>query len=104
GYQSENTNAWLPRVLYSDKNQKIQSRYLMDASYVRLKNLQIGYTLPRQIISKCGIQNARLFVSMENLFTITNLPEQFDPETIGTSHSNGYPLSRTFAFGINVTL
>jgi len=105
GYMSENVDGWLPRVQYSDKNEKCQTRYLMNAAYMRLKNFQIGYTIPRAITSKWSISNLRVFFSAENLFTITDMPEQFDPELIGTSaeRTNGYPLSRTFSFGLNVT-
>jgi len=105
GYQQANTDAWLPRATFSDKNEKCQTRYLMNAAYLRMKNLQIGYTIPRSITSKWYIQNLRVFFSAENLFTITDMPDQFDPELIGTSSytSNGYPLSKTFSFGINLT-
>lgn len=106
GYQSENLDAWLPRPQENSKNCKTQTRYLMNASYVRLKNFQVGYTLPRSLVSQWGIQNLRVYFSAENLFTITEMPHQFDPELIGTSFSgsNGYPLSKTFAFGLNITL
>ena len=105
GYQQANTDAWLPRATFSDKNEQCQTRYLMNAAYLRMKNLQIGYTIPRSITSKWYIQNLRVFFSAENLFTITDMPDQFDPELIGTSAytSNGYPLSKTFSFGINLT-
>ena len=77
----------------------------MNAAYMRLKNLQLGYTIPRNITGKWSITNLRVFFSAENLFTITSMPEQFDPEMIGkdAKHSNGYPLSKTFSFGLNVT-
>lgn len=104
GYQTASLDAYLPRPLYSDKNLQTQTRYLLNAAYMRLKNLQLGYTLPQKIIQNIGINNARVYISAENLFTITNLPDQFDPETIGTDRSNGYPLSKTFSFGINITL
>lgn len=106
GYQSANLDAWLPRPQENSKNCKTQTRYLMNASYVRLKNFQIGYTIPRSLVSQWGIQNIRVYFSAENLFTITDMPHQFDPELIGTSFSgsNGYPLSKTFAFGLNITL
>jgi TonB-linked SusC/RagA family outer membrane protein len=104
GYRDTNTDAWLPRVLYSDKNLQTQSRYLLNAAYVRLKNMQIGYTLPKSWLQHASIQNVRFFVSMENLFTITSLPNQFDPELLGNDNNNGYPLSKTFSFGVNVTL
>lgn len=105
GYRPENLDAWLPRPLQSSKNIQTQTRYLLNAAYVRLKNFQVGYTIPRTITSKWGISNLRLFFSAENLWTITDMPNQFDPELIGTdaSATNGYPLSRTFSFGLNVS-
>ncbi len=105
GYQKANQDAFLPRATFSNKNERCQTRYLMNAAYMRLKNIQAGYTIPRNITTKWGISNMRVFVSIENLFTITKMPKQFDPEMIGTDsrHSNGYPLSKTFSFGINVT-
>lgn len=105
GYQKANQDAFLPRATFSNKNERCQTRYLMNAAYMRLKNFQAGYTIPRNITTKWGISNMRIFVSIENLFTITKMPKQFDPEIIGTDsrHSNGYPLSKTFSFGINVT-
>lgn len=104
GYQEENLNAYLPRPQFNDKNICAQTRYLLNASYIRLKNLQLGYTLPVSVTRGLGISNLRFFVSAENLFTITGLPSQFDPETIGAYNSNGYPLSRTLSFGLNLTL
>ncbi len=105
GYRSENLNGWLPRPQTSNKNLQAQSRYLLNAAYMRLKNFQIGYTIPRDITSRWGISNLRVFFSAENLFTITDMPDQFDPELIGTEakNTNGYPLSKTFSFGLNVT-
>lgn len=105
GYQQENKDAWLPRVQFSDKNEQAQTRYLMNGAYVRLKNIQLGYTIPRQITQQWGISNLRVFVSAENLFTITEMPHQFDPELMSNSvdQNNGYPLQKTFAFGLNVS-
>jgi TonB-linked SusC/RagA family outer membrane protein len=103
GYREANTDAWLPRVLYSSKNLQAQTRYLLNAAYVRLKNLQVGYTLPKSLLQHSGLQNVRFNVSVENLFTFTSLPDQFDPELLGYDNNNGYPLSRTWSFGVNVT-
>ena len=103
GYMDVNKGAKLPRPLYSDKNLQEQTKYLLNAAYMRLKNIQLGYTLPEEIVSKWSLSNVRFFVSGENIFTITRMPDQFDPETIGTDHNNGDPLSRTFAFGVNLT-
>lgn len=100
-----NINSYYPRPIFSDtKNQKTQTRYLQDASYIRLKNVQIGYTIPKHLLSKCGISNLRVFVSGENLWTGTSLSSLFDPETIdGGSGGCVYPLSRTFSCGLSLT-
>lgn len=103
GVNGINTDAYLPRPLYSNKNLQVQTRYLQDASYIRLKNLTVGYTLPGDITGKWGISAARVFFSGENLLTLTGLAKQFDPETIGTNYGNSYPLSKTLSFGLSVT-
>lgn len=104
GYQSANINAYLPRPLYNDKNLQTQTGYLQNAAYIRLKNLQIGYTLPKSVVSKIGIQDLRIYFSGENLWTGTSLVKQFDPETISSGVGGiGYPLSRTLSCGLNVS-
>ncbi len=91
-------------ISYGAKNQKTQSRYMQNAGYMRLKNLQLGYTIPKSVTSKIGIQNLRLYVSGENLFTLTSLNDIFDPETAtGGWGGNGYPLSSTWSFGLSLT-
>lgn len=104
GYQSANLDSYLPRPLYSDKNQQCQTGYLQSAAYIRLKNLQIGYTFPARWTNRLGIQNLRVYFSGENLWTGTSLAKQFDPETVsGGSGGNAYPLSKTLSCGLNVT-
>ena len=102
-----NLDSYYPRpLLNTNKNQQCQTKYLQNAAYMRLKNLQIGYTLPRKIVQKMGVQNLRFFASGENLLTITDLVQFFDPETIESgsfAHGYAYPLSRTYAFGLNIT-
>lgn len=104
-----NTNAYYPRI-YMDKgmNQKTQTRYLQNGAYARLKNIQLGYTLPQSVINKLHIQKLRVFVSAENVLTITSLSSGFDPETAYSSYTNDnsgktYPLQTTISFGANVT-
>lgn len=105
GYKSSNLDAYLPRPLYSGKNQQTQTRYLQNAAYIRLKNLQLGYTIPTRISSRWSIQNVRVYFSGENLWTGTSVADQFDPETIsGGWRGLGYPLSKTLSFGLNITL
>ena len=102
-----NLDSYYPRpLLNTNKNQQCQTKCLQNAAYMRLKNLQIGYTLPRKIVQKMGVQNLRFFASGENLLTITDLVKFFDPETIESgsfAHGYAYPLSRTYAFGLNIT-
>lgn len=102
-----NTDAYYPRPLWKEgqKNRQVQTRYLQDASYVRLKNLQLGYTLPATLTKKINIQKLRFYVSGENLLTFTKMANMFDPETVGGGASNGnaYPLSRTISVGMNLT-
>ena len=102
-----NVNSYYPRPIFSEgaKNQKVQTRYLQDASYIRLKNLQVGYTLPAVWMNKIGFSKCRIFVSGENLWTGTSLSDLFDPETItGGTGGNAYPLSKTISFGLSLTL
>lgn len=101
-----NTNAKFPRLTASAKNRQTQTTYLENAAYIRLKNFQLGYTLPTSLTQKVGISKARIFFSAENLFTLTGLPSGIDPETLGNNNDYGgqanYPLTRTFSTGISV--
>ena len=104
----QNIDSYYPRPIHtrpgSVKNQQIQTRFLQDGSYTRLKNLQIGYTLPKSIGSKLNLNNCRIFVSAENLFTLTSLSETYDPETLnGGYFGSSYPLAKTISTGINLT-
>src|SRR5690606_37346911 len=106
GIADVNTDAYYPKPYFNTgKNQQTQSRYLQNAAYLRVKNIQLGYTLPVSITSRMRLSNVRFYVSGENLFTVTNLSEVFDPETIALSGWNDgktYPLSKVYSFGINV--
>ncbi len=100
----QNLDSYYPRPLFNGKNQQTQTRYMQNAAYMRLKNLQLGYTLPKSLINKIGLQNLRVYVSGENLLTITSLTGTMDPETAGIGAQGGtvYPLSRTYSFGLSV--
>ena len=109
GLNSINKDSYYPRPIFDggDKNKKTQTRYLQDASYIRLKNLQVGYSLPKNIVEKIGFQKIRFYFSGENLWTGTKLSSLFDPETFDDPKGWGgcvYPLNRTLSFGVNVTL
>jgi TonB-linked SusC/RagA family outer membrane protein len=104
----ENTNAYYPRPDWSgSRNTYTQTRYLQNAAYARLKNVTLGYTLPRALTQKAMIENLRLFVSGENLLTITNFTGVADPELVGAGYGGNigktYPLSKTVSCGLSVT-
>jgi TonB-linked SusC/RagA family outer membrane protein len=84
------------------KNQQVQTKYLQDASYLRFKNLQIGYSLPKSLLSKIGVDKVRVYVSGENLATVTDFVKTIDPEFAVLDRGLGYPLSRTWSFGVNL--
>lgn len=107
-----NTNAYFPKPYFSNetfKNRMPQSKYVLNAAYLRLRNIQLGYTLPANISKKVAIQKARIFVSGGNLVTIKGLPKDIDPEQtiIGEQgyNDNGsfYPMSATLTVGVNLT-
>ena len=101
----ENPGAYFPVLsLNGGKNgaSKVSStRYLQNASYGRLKSLMFGYSLPKQLISKIGLQKLRVYVQGENLLTITPMKKWADPETLGNMT---YPLQKKFTIGLNLTL
>ncbi|MCL3852724.1 TonB-dependent receptor [Parabacteroides sp. GYB001] len=102
-----NLNSYYPRPLFDQggKNQEYQTRYLQNAAYIRLKNVQLGYTFPRTWVSKIGLQSLRLYFSGDNLLTFTKLHGYFDPETLGdTGDKTGkvYPLAKTLSVGLNI--
>jgi TonB-linked SusC/RagA family outer membrane protein len=107
GYEiPANTDSYFPRVIVNNggKNQRVQTRYLQNAAYLRLKNLQLGYSLPSAWMQKAGISKCRVFVSAENLLTFSPIFDVFDPETCtGGLGGNVYPLSSTWSFGLSLT-
>ncbi len=105
-WTEDNPNAYYPRPYFNtDKNRQVQSRYKQDASYLRCKNFQFGYTLPANVIRHAGLSNCRLYVSCDNLFTITSMSSVFDPEALSGGWGSGklYPLQRTWSVGLNLS-
>ncbi|MEA4984260.1 hypothetical protein SDC9_48972 [bioreactor metagenome] len=99
-----NPNAAYPRLTYNtDFNQAAFSTFwLEDASYLRLKNVQVGYTLPAEITKKAKIEKCRFYVSGDNLLTLSNFFYAYDPET-PISSGGYYPQIKTFVVGVNLT-
>jgi len=94
-------------ILDDNMNSRISSWYLYDASFIRLKTLQIGYTFAKPVMSRPNVDNLRVFVSSNNLYTLTRYPG-YDPE-IGSNDplrmgidGGGYPVPRSFTAGISL--
>ena len=126
-WREDNPNAYYPKPYihnaggvgtYQSKQKQCSTRYLQDASYLRLKTITLSYDLPRSLIGKIGLSKAQLYVTGENLLTFTKLSTIFDPEAIFTYNSyNGgnanrgatdagksYPMNKTVSVGIVVNL
>ena len=83
--------------------QKASNFWLRNVRYLKLRNFELGYSLPKRITRKAGIENVRIFTSMQNLFSIDNLGEvDMDPE-IATGSGQQYPTTRVISFGHNLT-
>ncbi len=87
------TNSGTPNTALSDF-------WILDASYLRIKNIQLGYTIPKSALQRVKIDNLRIYFSAENLFTFNNYRKGWDPE-INTDGSY-YPILATFTLGVNV--
>lgn len=100
-YEGRTTPAKYPRLLeYSNKkNKEMSDFYLQDLSFLKIRNIQLGYTLPKSIVEKTSLERIRVYGSMENFFTFTSF-RGFDPELGGTL---GYPAMKNVVVGINVS-
>lgn len=105
-----NTESYFPRPYLvgnqNNKNRQTQTRYLQNGAYARLKNLQLGYTLPKSLTEKIELSRVRVYFSGDNLCTLTGrFPHSLDPETstIGSrGHGKSMSAQTAFSFGIDV--
>jgi len=99
----ENQSAKYPRLIKDDTRTNLHSQfYVEDASYLRLKNIELGYTIPKTLISKLGLDYVRIYSSVQNAFTITNY-KGYDPEKpVNETRSFAFPQVRIITFGLNV--
>ena len=97
-----NMDPYWPRLYLgnSGKNLQTQTKYLNNGAYCRLKNIQLGYSLPKHLIDRIGLQRVRFYFSGDNLLTVSGINENFDPESPA---DNVYPLSKSVSFGLNLT-
>lgn len=107
-WHGEGTSNTMPRFSWSNNNDnwRTSDLYVHDGSYARIKNIQLGYTLPSSLTQKFFVQKLRFYVAAENLLTMTSY-KGLDPELNGDERSNGidrgyYPQARTFTVGVNL--
>lgn len=105
-WTAENPSNTIPAVYVSSRgnilDNYVSTFYLHDASYFRLKNLQVGYNIPKGLLSKMSIESARIYFSGENIFTITQFPGQDPERNLDDSTFASYPQIRSFSLGLSV--
>lgn len=105
----DNLHASYPRLSMKDskKNWETSTFWMQNSSYLKMRNMQLGYSLPKQLLAGSGINRLRVYFSVDNLFTITGF-DGVDPEAaynmkdLSTS-SSYYPLTRNYSFGVNLS-
>lgn len=111
-YVANGNSTILPRISASttNANNRVSDLYIEDGSYLRIQNISLGYTLPKQWISKLNLQNVKIYANLQNVYTWTNY-SGYDPEVgcmYGDALMNGldygrYPSPRIYTFGLNVS-
>lgn len=101
-WREDNTSAYYPVARFNGGSAlgQNQTRYLLNAAYLRLKSVSVGYTIPQTLTQQWGIQKCRIYFSGENLLTFKHTPEGFDPEL---DNPYKYPQQKSLSVGINVT-
>lgn len=100
-WTAENPDGSIPNPRNS-VNFFVSDRFLESGNYFRLKNLQLGYSLPKKLLGNSGFNACRFYVQCSNVFTLTKY-SGFDPEVSSGVDYGNYPQSRTFLFGVNIT-
>lgn len=106
-WSADSPNGYYPRPYFSaegNKNREASSLYLQSAAFLRLKSLQVGYSLPEHLLERIAVKKARIYFNAENLLTFSPIKGMFDPEGIFGTYGQGkvYPLSKIVSVGINV--
>ncbi|MEO0330436.1 MAG: hypothetical protein AAF223_01945, partial [Bacteroidota bacterium] len=92
------------RLIFSFPNNRQASDFwIWSSAYLRLKTLQLGYTFPEKIIPKSFVQRVRLSFTGQNVFTLDNMPNGWDPETPNGNGQDYYPIVRVMTLGLDVT-
>lgn len=103
-WTTENQDTYFARpVARNSKNRQTQSRYIQDGSYLRLKNLTIGYDFSPAFVRKLHMSKLQVYLSGENLFEFTDVKGSYDPEAASKNGETTYPFQRVVSIGLNVT-
>jgi TonB-linked SusC/RagA family outer membrane protein len=104
----KNQGYFIPRITNDDANtnNRISSKFVEDGSFLRVKNISLGYNVPKKVLNKYNLERVRVYVNIQNLFTFTNY-SGYDPEIGGSVLLNGYdngryPSPRIYTFGLNI--
>ncbi len=100
-WTTENPNGSIPNPKGNTENMSTSSRFIENGSYLRLKNLQIGYNFNKNVIGKIGLSKLRIYAQMSNVFTISSY-KGYDPEVGSGVDYGNYPQARTLLFGMNL--
>ncbi|WP_316820228.1 TonB-dependent receptor [Pedobacter gandavensis] len=101
----DNPNGYYPKYYMSgqnNKNTQTQTKYLQNAAYMRIKNVQLGYTIQKPLLDRLSISKLRFYLSIENLATFTKFNKSLDPE-LTLNEGKVYPLQRSYSAGLSVT-
>lgn len=106
-WTEQNHNAKMPRVFEtgtssSDVTKVLSTFWLWNTAYIRLKTLQLGYSLPKSVLHSLGLTKVRFYYAGENLLTFDHLPFNIDPE-VSSDRGSSFPLLRSHAIGVNIT-
>ncbi|RZM30130.1 MAG: TonB-dependent receptor [Pedobacter sp.] len=103
-WTEENREAYFPRpVARSNKNQQVQTKYLQNAAYLRLKNVTLAYNFNKNWLNKIKLSGLQVYASGENLFFISKVKGAYDPEAAGGSGAMLYPFQRIYSLGLSCT-
>lgn len=104
-WTEDNPSTTMPKIYWGfnapDKVRRTSSYFLQDASYLRLKNISLGYNLPSSLLDRVKLKKLRIYVSGDNLLTFTNYPG-LDPERGGSGRFVNYPQNKIYSLGLNV--
>ena len=112
-WSPENPTAYYPVPVRETRSRQVQSKYLQNGAFIRLKDVTLSYTLPKSFITNLGLEQCKIYVSGANLWEATKLFKYIDPDIFNKRKANGdlsaeaggkiYPFTRSYSLGINVT-